>query len=681
MASICKKSLIRKDSSIALAAFIALSLSITSSALAPRNGQQTKKSAVAAASIPSPTASSIRVGSLTLTHCADAPAFCGTLTRPLDPAGEVRGTIVIGFEYYPRTNQSLPALGTIVATEGGPGYATTGSRAGYIGLFHTLMDRRNLLLVDNRGTGTSQAIDCEPLQQYPFLALPRIAACGAYLGTTSDLYGSGLAADDLDAVLDALAIEQIDLYGDSYGTFFSQAFAGRHPERLRSLVLDSAWPVVGQSPWYPEAAPAMRESFEAACERSLVCQNLPGTASQRFELLLESLRQHPFWGQAHDGAGNLVNVYADPAALAFVGYSNSTGPIVYRETDAAARAYLEQGDSAPLLRLFAENYAVAPAGAGDDQAVEYSAGIFIAVSCTDYDQLYDMTASTTTRWIQRNAAFAAEEAADPGVYAPFTLDEFNSIPLDYSVFDACLNWPIPSPAHPPGQPAGPNPNFTTAPVLVLSGEMDTTTPNGQGLEATALFSNAAHVLVFNSTHVTAVGDANGCASVLVLNLVQNLNPGNTSCASQIPEIRTVPNFAQAASQLAPATALSGNEGTSEDLQVAAAAVEAAGDAIARWWMNYSGTGVGLRGGTFQYTGNNITSFTLTGYKFTNDVAVTGTMVWNFSSGQISANLSVTGLASESGNLQISWSGTQTHAQATIAGSIAGRHIAATMYAP
>jgi pimeloyl-ACP methyl ester carboxylesterase len=624
----------------------------------------------------------IQVGTLQLRTCLTAPAYCGSLDRPLDPAGEVQGTISIGFEYYPRTDQSKPALGTIVATEGGPGYATTGSRAGYIGLFHTLMDRRNLLLVDNRGTGTSQDMNCQPLQNYPYASLPLIAECGAYLGATSDLYGTGLAADDMAAVLDALAIAKIDLYGDSYGTFFSQAFAGRHPERLRSLVLDSAWPVVGQNPWYPEAAPAMRHSFEAACERSLVCQNLPGTASQRFQILLDALRQHPFWGKAHDGNGTLVGTHADPAALAFVGYSNGTGPIVYRETDAAARAFLEQGDDAPLLRLLAENLAISGANAGSPQPQEYSEGLFIAVSCTDYNQLYDMTAATSMRWLQRNAAFAAEEANYPNVYAPFTLEEFNVIPLDYSVFDACLNWPIPSPLHPPGQPAGPNPNFTTAPVLVLSGEMDTTTPAQQGVEATALFPNATHVLVFNSTHVTAVGDANHCASVLVQRFVATLSPGDTSCAVHIPEIRTVPRFAQTAAAVDPAIAGAGNQGSNFDLQVAAAAVQSAGDAVARWWMNITGTGVGLRGGTFQYSSaTNVTNFQLTGYRWTNDVAVSGTMQWNYTNGIVNAQLAVAGPGSESGVLYISWPGTQAHAQATITGVIGGRKIAATMYAP
>src|SRR5450631_1638875 len=51
-----------------------------------------------------------------------------------------------------------------MAVEGGPGYPSTGSRAGYLTLFAPLLESYDVLLVDNRGTGKSQALDCEPLQ-------------------------------------------------------------------------------------------------------------------------------------------------------------------------------------------------------------------------------------------------------------------------------------------------------------------------------------------------------------------------------------------------------------------------------------------------------------------------------------------------------------------------------------
>jgi len=68
-------------------------------------------------------ASAIHAGSLSLTPCSDAPSYyCGTLARPLDPSGEVSGTIDVAFRWLPHSDTSGPGDGVIVASEGGPGY-------------------------------------------------------------------------------------------------------------------------------------------------------------------------------------------------------------------------------------------------------------------------------------------------------------------------------------------------------------------------------------------------------------------------------------------------------------------------------------------------------------------------------------------------------------------------------
>src|SRR5262249_15516759 len=163
------------------------------------------------------------------------PANCGAIIRALDPSGSTRETIKIGFQLYPHLSTSAPQLETIVAMEGGPGYPTTESRHSFIALFRPLMDRHDLLLVDHRGTGLSHALDCPLLQSEPNPQHDGVSACGDALGKTAYLYGTALAADDLAAVLDALGISQVDLYGDTYGTYFSQTFAVRHPQKLRAV--------------------------------------------------------------------------------------------------------------------------------------------------------------------------------------------------------------------------------------------------------------------------------------------------------------------------------------------------------------------------------------------------------------------------------------------------------------
>jgi len=606
--------------------------------------------------------------------------MCGTLTRPLDPAGQVPGTIDIGFQLYPARDTSQPPIGTIVAVEGGPGFASTGSAGGYRGLFYPLMDRRNLLIVNNRGTGNSGAIVCEPLQSEPVQTIQAVGACGAQLGDTADLYGTAIATGDLAAVLDALGTGPIDLYGDSYGTWFSQAFAVNHPDKVRAVILDSAYPVIGENPFYPFSGIFNRIDYNLVCQRSLTCQSLPGDSNDRIDALVRDLRAHPFTGQAHDGNGNLRNVTANPTAVAYTMYGGTMGEVIYRDLDAAARAQFA-GDSAPLLRLFAENNLTSGFRQSGGPATEYSRGLFAAVSCSDYLQLYDMTAPPAVRVAQDQAAIAREEAIDPGVYAPFTIDEFRKVAIDTSVLDLCVNWPVPSAAHPPQHSVPPDATFPAVPVLVLSGELDSLTTPAEGHLAAGLFPNGQQVLIANSFHVTAVADEDNCASVLARNFFLNLSPGDTSCAAKIAEVRTVPTFATVVADVQPAQPLPGNEGTIADLRVAAAATLAAGDAVARWFVNYSGSGVGLRGGTFTYTqSGNLIQYTLNAVQWTNDVAVSGTIAWDYT-GSATATLTVSGPATSPGALMVIWNNVAPHAMATIGGQIGGRQIIATMYAP
>src|SRR5262245_37340530 len=70
----------------------------------------------------------ITVGTVTLKYCnSDYGGYCGSVQRAFDPTGGVKGSIAIGFEYYPRFDQRSPAWGTLVPQEGGPGYSTTGT--------------------------------------------------------------------------------------------------------------------------------------------------------------------------------------------------------------------------------------------------------------------------------------------------------------------------------------------------------------------------------------------------------------------------------------------------------------------------------------------------------------------------------------------------------------------------
>lgn len=623
------------------------------------------------------------IGSVSLSACPEGSSYCGFLTRPLDPTGQVPGTIDIHYEIFPHRDTTQPPLEPVVAVEGGPGYPSTLTRASYLYLFSPLLDRRDLLLVDQRGTGRSAAIHCPEVQQENDITQDAVAACGQALGVRTDLYGSGLAADDLAAILDALQWTRVNLYGDSYGTYLSGTFSARHLDRLRAVILDGAYPVLGLSPWYPEIGNAMRFTFQAACQRSPRCASAGGDALARVTSLVQQVRQTPFSGIAPDGEGVSHEVTVDAVSLAYLGTSDGLYYPLTRQLDPAVRAYTEDGDALPLLRLVSENAVASYAAGAGSPTRQFSAGLFLAVSCTDYPQLYNMTSPVPARVAQRAQSFALQRQTAPDIYAPFTLNEFAAMPLGISVLDLCLRWPAPSATYPPGQPVPPGSSFTPAPVLVLSGDMDTLTPSLQGAKAAQQFSQAQQVIVANSFHVTALGDQDNCAQVLVRNFVQSLTPGDPSCAGQVAEARVFPKFVKRAQDLDPATALPGNEATVADLRAVAAAAYAIGDVMDTWWLNSSGQGIGLRGGTFSYSvRGSVSTFELRGIRWTDDVEVSGALTWEyFYPGQVKATITLGGSGTDAGQLSLTFNNREPLAQAAISGQIGGRKVVASLYAP
>jgi len=114
--------------------------------------------------------------------------------------------IDVSFEVDPHTDATQPPLEPIVFQEGGPGLGSTFSRGGYLYLAGPLRARHDVIMMDPRGTGHSQPVECPAAQNDYLLTQSAIMQCGVLLGDTADLYGTGLAADDLDAILSALGV-------------------------------------------------------------------------------------------------------------------------------------------------------------------------------------------------------------------------------------------------------------------------------------------------------------------------------------------------------------------------------------------------------------------------------------------------------------------------------------------
>ncbi|HEY1312975.1 MAG TPA: alpha/beta hydrolase, partial [Steroidobacteraceae bacterium] len=459
--------------------------------------------ALGGAACAAPVPASLRVGNIELRRCPRVPAYCGTLDRPLDPTGVVPGRISIYFEYYPPIGPG-PASNTLVATEGGPGYSTTESRADYLTLFGPLRQRRAVLLMDNRGTGQSGAIDCHELQTAEKMTIELIAACGRSLGDRAPLYSTAYASDDLAAILDALEIGRIDMYGDSYGTYLEQVFAVRHPARLRAIVLDGSYPLNGPDyAWYPQYAPAMRDKFNIACRRFAPCAELPGDSIAHILPALQELRSKPFSARAADGAGRPREFMANASQLAIVMFGGAPALATVREGDAAARAFVA-GDRTPLLRLMAETDSAVDSRDPTADATKWSAGLGAVVLCHDPPQIFDMRLAPALRAADRDRAIEERKRTLPGTYAPFSIDEYRGMQLDYSFIDLCVAWPVAPSSHPASHVVGADAQYPQIPALIISGEFDNMTTGTDGAAVAAAFRHGIQIRIANSFHVNAL---------------------------------------------------------------------------------------------------------------------------------------------------------------------------------
>jgi pimeloyl-ACP methyl ester carboxylesterase len=614
----------------------------------------------------------ITVGELTMKPCGVvAHAFCGHVVRRWEPGNPSAGTIRVGFAFVPARDDSRPDLGTYVPHEGGPGYSTTGTGASYAAMYGPLLRRHNLLLVDQRGTGRSEPIDCPDLQNLKIAYSVAARRCGRGLGSRRDDYTTARSAGDLAAVIRKLGLGKVDLYGDSYGTFFAQVFAGRHGDQLRSIVLDSAYPTYGENGWYPTQGPAMRSSFEKACRRSPACRGHGLSFARAIRRVLHEVRRNPWHGTSYDGDGRRMHVTVNAPSLAMVAFDATYGPYFYRELTAALRSAL-RGDRVPLLKIVAE---AEGGGTNAGPVRDYSEGLDAAVACHDYPQVYDMSARPSTRLREYDRALARRAAAYPNTYGPFTVREYAR--SDWQYLDWCTRWPkapASNPARPPHPRGG---HYPHVPTLILSGELDSITTPAEGAIVARQFPRSKQIHVANSFHVTAVGDTDDCAVRIVRRFVRTPSRWpRHGCASRVPPMRTMGIFPKTLRGVPTAS----GRGSVLARRVAPTAAATVADLLDRWWSNYSGHAPGLRGGRWRYTGDRTTVFHLHGVRLAADLAVSGTATWHRYRNALAVDLTVSAHGRR-GELRGTWDTRRKGALATLRGTFGGGPVTATFRAP
>jgi pimeloyl-ACP methyl ester carboxylesterase len=454
------------------------------------------------------------------------------------------------------------------------------------------------------------------------------------------------------------------------------AYATRFGEHLRSIVLDAPQGTPGLRPFLKDgdSARATVREVRLDCQRSPTCSPDHPDPDSEFASLVQSIRNMPVQGLAYNASGTPRHVDLDESELLYLSYfytNSSTFPTVFFVSPGeilAAASSLSQGDPAPLLRLGAE---VTPFVTDNGDPTFYSQGDYVATMCADFHEPWDWSASMDERESQFDEA-AFDLAAD--YFAPFSKVAGTS--LGMSLEKQCLWWQKPNPSSPVTPPHSTYPNV---PTLVMSGDMDTLVATEEAKQVAALFPESTFVKVAEAGHITGLWTQ--CAENLQSNFFETLQVGDTTC-TKTPETvsSAVGRFPLIAAEARPAEIdpAGNNEIGEHERKVVTVAVATAVDALKRTTFG-SGSGVGLRSGTFQTSfdanGNQIT--TLLNCAFATDITVSGTVVWGADRSFV-ANLTVSGSGTAGGSLHVegSFEAPGPVGKFKISGMLGGRQVAA-----
>ena len=409
--------------------------------------------------------------------------LCGTLARPLDPAQPDGRRIEIHVAVLPATARSKQ-LDPVLLLAGGPGQSAIALAGQVQPLLARLGNRRDLVFVDQRGTGRSAPLDCPSEDAVPLAerldtvrAIARLADCRRRLQALphGDLrqYTTPIAMADLDAVRAALGAPQVNLVGASYGTRAALDYLRQFPARVRRVVLDGVAPPDMALP--ASMATDVQAAFDALlsdCERAPDCRARHPRLRERWQAWLAALPPTIAAADPGDGRPITVPLTRDIVAGAV------RGPRFSPPLSAALPNGLEEalaGRGTPLLGLSASL-------GGGGRRLRIGEGMHFSVVCAeDWARMPAVSAAASAAADNFGAAYAAPYAA------------------------LCPDWP--RGALPEGYARiAPSP----APVLAFSGTLDPATPPRHGARVVAaLGAKARHVVVPNVGH--GVLASVGCA--------------------------------------------------------------------------------------------------------------------------------------------------------------------------
>jgi pimeloyl-ACP methyl ester carboxylesterase len=395
---------------------------------------------------------------------------CGSIEVAEDPAQESGRRISIGFAILPATRGEA-LKDPIAVLMGGPGEDAISMAPDFAAMFAGLRTDRDLLLVDQRGTGRSHALACRMYEDdeaadnlRDFLPLVAVRRCATESGAIADLrqYSYARFASDLEAVRVALGYESLNLYAGSFGTRAAQVFLRAYPRSVRTVYFGSVVPldVAIPVPLAGAFQAALEKTF-AACAHDPVCRSRYPRLEEEFRAVMARLAT---------GVDVKLPGGAGSARLHAGRVAEWLRARLYRAQGAAQLPWLihqaHEGNYAPLV-----DGILGGARNRVEAGTAFSFGLFFAITCTNDIPFID----------------EAEVRASLG-----------TVLGDYRVRQqqaACASWPggqIP--------PDHRKPVRSDVPALFVSGDSDPATPLSFTRRVAPNFPNRAEMVLAGRGH-------------------------------------------------------------------------------------------------------------------------------------------------------------------------------------
>ena len=415
---------------------------------------------------------------------------CGQFEVFEDRKAQAGRKVALRFTVVPATG-SPRRTDPIVPIAGGPGDSVRRAAAGFVNSYKALLDERDLVLIDVRGTGDSDVLGCSfpqassPLGQLQqFLPAEGVSACAQALGETRNLraYTTRAIVDDLHEVLVGLGYSEANLVGASYGTRVAQVFMRRHPDYVRSAHLHGTTHLGEFIPLaFARDAQAALDGVFAECAAETPCRTAFGHLPTKFNQALAEVERAPPTVTVQSAKGSVKEPFTRAAFVQTVRYMTYLSASAQEIPLAIHLA--STGDYSVLAR-YASMFSQFLGGTSD--------GLYLSVTCTE-----DLP------FITQSDVAPAVDGTYLGAYRIRQQKE------------ACARWP-----HDKVDAAFHAPIKSAIPTLLVTGERDPVTPPRAALQTARGLSNSAVLIVPDGGHDHVGLEGTDCVQSLVQTLIR-----------------------------------------------------------------------------------------------------------------------------------------------------------------